>query len=75
MYLRVDEATGAPLGLQIEGFAVSFLYRHPEFADTLEIAQLRGISRDDALAIAAEAKQRGPNVASVTHFLEQLIAD
>ena len=75
VYLRIDESSGTPVGLQIEGFAIGFVFRHPEFADVLEIANLRGIDREAALAIMADAKQRGPKVATVTHFLEQLIAD
>lgn len=60
------------VGLQIEGFAQDFVFRHPEMADTLAIARLRGLTREDAEEVARRAKERGPGVAAVVHYLEGL---
>ena len=46
-YLRVDPTTNRPVGLQIEGFLAGFAALHPELAALLDIADLRGISRDE----------------------------
>jgi hypothetical protein len=60
------------VGLQIEGFTRDFVYRHPEMAETLLIAHLRGLTREDAEEIVGRAKERGPRVAAVVEYLEGL---
>ncbi len=74
VYVRMDLERNEAVGLQIEGFAIDFVYRHPEMAETLLIADLRGITRDEAAAIVDRARQRGPRAAAVTTYLEHLIA-
>jgi hypothetical protein len=74
VYIRVDPESDEAVGLQIEGFAIDFVYRHPEMAETLLIADLRGITREEAAAIVDRAQQRGPRAAAVTSYLEHLIA-
>jgi hypothetical protein len=63
LYVRLDRAADEVVGLQIEGFLTSFIVRHPDWADTLLIARLRGITREQT-----------PEVAAVAHLLECLIA-
>ena len=74
LYVRLDRTADEVVGLQIEGFIARFIGRHPEWADTLTIARLRGITRKEAVAAAAKARQQTPQVAAVTHLLERLIA-
>ncbi len=73
VYVRMDQESNEAVGLQIEGFTIDFVYRHPEMAETLLIADLRGISRDEAAAIVDRAHERGPKSAAVTTYLEHLI--
>lgn len=73
-YLLWEPETAEVVGLQIEGFLTHFIFRHPEFGDALAVARLRGISREEALAVAQRAREQNPPVAAVTHFLERLIA-
>ena len=72
LYVLWDRASDQVVGLQIEGFTRDFVYRHPDMAETLLIAQLRGLTREDAEEIAARAKERGPRVAAVVDFLAGL---
>jgi hypothetical protein len=74
LYVRLDRAADEVVGLQIEGFITRFIFRHPDWADTLSIARLRGITREGVLAAAAQACQQTPQVAAVTNLLERLIA-
>lgn len=74
LYVRLDRAADEVVGLQIEGFITRFIFRHPDWVDTLSIARLCGITREDAVAAAAQARQQTPQVASVTNLLERLIA-
>lgn len=74
VYVRMDQERNEAVGLQIEGFTIDFVYRHPEMAETLLVADLRGITRDEAAAIVDRAQQRGPRAAAVTTYLEHLIA-
>jgi hypothetical protein len=74
LYVRLDRAADEVVGLQIEGFITRFIFRHPDWADTLSITRLHGITREDAVAAAAEAREETPQVAAVTHLLERLIA-
>lgn len=75
LYVRLDRAADEVVGLQIEGFITRFINHHPDWADTLSAARLRGISRKDVLAVASQARQQQtPQVAAVTHLLERLIA-
>ncbi len=67
-----DRAHDQIVGLQIEGIALDFVFRHPEMADTLAIARLRGLTREEADEIARRAKERGPWVAAVAQNLEGL---
>ncbi len=62
------------VGLQIDGFLSEFIHRHPDLADILAVAHLTGITREDALAAAEQARHHEPQVAAVTQFLERLIA-
>ena len=75
VYVRIDPESNEVVGLQIEGFAIDFVYRHPEMAETLLLADLRGITRDEAAEIVERAQTRGPRAAAVTTYLEHLIAD
>jgi hypothetical protein len=76
LYVRLDRAADEVVGLQIEGFLSRFISRHPDWADTLSIARLRGLTREDAVAAAtaAQARQQTPQVAAVTNLLGRLIA-
>jgi hypothetical protein len=73
LYVRLDRAADEVVGLQIEGFMAQFMISHPDLADILSVARLRGIIRGEAVA-AALAREQAPQVAAVTHFLERLIA-
>jgi hypothetical protein len=74
LYVRLDRVTDQVVGLQIEGFVSCFISGHPDWADTLSIARLRGITREEAMAVAAQARQQMPQVAAVALLLERLIA-
>ena len=74
LYVRLDRVADEVVGLQIEGFLTRFIFRHPDWADTLSTALLRGITREDAVAAAAQARHQTPQVAVVGHLLEHLIA-
>ncbi len=74
LYVRLDRTADEVVGLQIEGFLTRFIFRHPDWADTLSTARLRGITREDAVAAAAQVRHQTPQVAAVTHLLERLIA-
>ncbi len=56
LYVRLNRATDEVVGLQIEGFITRFIVRHPDWADTFSIARLRGITREDAVTAAAQAR-------------------
>jgi hypothetical protein len=49
-YARVHRASEEVVGLQIEDFTTSFLEWHPELAEALNDAELRGITREEAAA-------------------------
>lgn len=74
LYVRLDRAADEVVGLQIEGFRTRFIFRHPDWADTLLNARLRGITREEAVATAAQARHEASQVAAVAHLLERLIA-
>ena len=74
LYVRLDRAADEVVGLRIEGFITRFISRHPDWADTLSIARIRGITREEAVAATAQVGQRTPQVAAVTQLLECLIA-
>jgi len=74
VYVLLNRNTDGVVGLQIDGFLSEVIHRHPDLADILAVARLNGITREDAIAAAEQARQQGPQVAAVTHFLERLIA-
>ncbi len=51
VYLRVDPATAAVVGLQIEHFLSAFVLDRPDYLDALELADLHGIPPDQVDAI------------------------
>ena len=74
VYILLNRGSDQVVGLQIDGFLAEFIDRHPDLADILAVARLTGISREEALAAAQQARQQNPQVAAVTSFLERLIA-
>jgi len=74
VYVLLNRNTDGIVGLQIDGFLSEFIHRHPDLANILAVARLSGSNREDAIAAAEQARQQGPQVAAVTHFLERLIA-
>ena len=74
VYVLLNRGTDQVVGLQIDGFLTEFIHRHPDLADILAVAHLSGITREEAIAAANQARQQEPQVAVVTHFLERLIA-
>jgi hypothetical protein len=74
VYVRLDRETNQVVGLQIEGFIADFIDRFPELADLLKHAHLRGIDRDEAVAIARRAQEHGVRT-TVAHFLRAIAAD
>lgn len=73
LYVRMDRAADEVVGLQIEGFMTGSILRHADLADTLSIARLRGITRGETEAVADQARQHLPQVATLARLLERLI--
>lgn len=74
VYVLLNRGADRVVGLQIDGFLTDVIRRHPDLAGILAVARIRGITREDILAAAEQARHQGPQVAAVTHFLERLIA-
>jgi hypothetical protein len=74
VYVLLNRATDQVVGLQIDGFLTEVIHRHPDLIDILAVAHLSGITREEAIAAAEQARRQEPQVAAVTHFLERLIA-
>ena len=74
VYVRLDRETNQVVGIQIEGFIADFIDRFPELADLLKSAHLRGIERDEAVAIARRAQEQGVRT-TVAHFLRAIAAE
>jgi predicted protein tyrosine phosphatase len=74
VYIRMDQDRNVAVGLHIEGFAIDFVYRHPEMAEALLIPDLGGVTRNKAAAIVERARDRGPRPPTVTTYPKHLIA-
>lgn len=72
-YVRVEPETNRPVGIQIEGFLASFATEHPELAVLLDVAELRGITRQEVADVQARLAQDTANTL-VTRFLEGVAA-
>ena len=70
-YVRVDPTTNRPVGLQIEGFLAGFAAHHPELAVLRDIAELRGIGRDEIEAFQ-ERLARDRADALIARFLDDI---
>jgi hypothetical protein len=57
-FVRVDRARDEVVGIQVEDFTATFLEWHPELAETLNDAELRGISRGEVGDIIARFRGR-----------------
>lgn len=72
-YMRVEPRTQRPVGIQIEGFLGSFVAEHPELDTLLDVAELRGVTRDEIQGIRVQrAKAQADSV--VSRFLEEVAA-
>lgn len=72
-YVRVDRANGEVVGLQVEDFTTSFLEWRPELAETLNDAELRGITREEVAVITARFRGRA-GAETFAHFLATVAA-
>lgn len=69
LYVRIDPATNAVVGLQIEHVLSHALPRHPEIVDALAVATLVGIDRDELDRIVRVPANRD-NAGLVTRLIE-----
>jgi hypothetical protein len=72
-FVRLDRASDEIVGFQIEDFTASFLEDHPELADTLNDADLRGITQEEVAEIIARFRGRAASD-TFAHFLANLAA-